>query len=111
MNGRLLIAFFLALMFVSAIGLGMMPGNLLVDTASEFAFVAAVIGLIAADAVTLLGSLRGEDGVGPNWREGVRQLDSDNPGPTVRMSSLLAKAPQAVFSSQGAATTEHSESL
>ena len=58
---RPLIVFCLSVLFVSAVGLGAVSSSLLAGPAPAFAFLAAVIGLLAANLLTILRPPRSAD--------------------------------------------------
>lgn len=105
-TGRLLIGFFLAVMFVSALGLGVVPGNLLVASASEIAFVAAVFALVAADAVSLLNSPRARRANRLTWGNSPTLSGSIDSRPLDPTGSLLPQARQIMPLNQAATSPE-----
>lgn len=56
MSLRHYMVFFLSLMFLSALGIGTVPGNLPMDWISVFGFIAAVLGLVITSLAPLVGS-------------------------------------------------------
>ena len=60
-NLRPLIVFCMSVLFVSAVGLGAVRGSLLADSASALVFLAAVIGLLLANLLTIVRPPRSGD--------------------------------------------------
>ncbi|MDG7008075.1 MAG: hypothetical protein JRN06_07500 [Nitrososphaerota archaeon] len=60
-NLRPLIVFCMSVLFVSAVGLGAVRSSLLASSVSVFAFLVAVIGLLAANLFTIVRPPRSGD--------------------------------------------------